>query len=173
MIGDLAELFILFARLSLAAFGGGAAIVPPMEREAVARGWLTHREFVDIFALGQITPGPGMLIATVIGYRAAGPPGAIVAGVAMFLPPSLLTWIVTERWDRLRGSPFVAAVRAGMAPVAVGLLSTGAYALGRTAIDGPATALIAVAVTLALLRFNVSPALLVLLSGAAGWLLFR
>jgi chromate transporter len=173
MIGELWEVFALFARLSLAGFGGGAAIVPPMEQAAVAHGWVTHRQFVDVYALGQMTPGPGMLVATVLGYRAAGPLGALVASVAMFLPPSLLTWVITERWSRLRGSPLVDAVRAGMAPVAVGLIATGAYAIGRTAIDGPVTALIAVAVAVILLRFRVSPALPVLLSGLAGWLLLR
>jgi chromate transporter len=173
MIGDLWELLTLFARLSFAAFGGGVGIVPQMQREVVARGWLTQREFVEVFALGQVTPGPGMLISTVIGYRVAGLAGALVAGVAMFLPSCLLTWVVSERWGRLRHSPVVANIRAGMAPVGLGLIASGAYAIGRTAIDGPATALIALAVTLALLRYRISPAVLVALAGAAGWLLFR
>ena len=173
MSGDLWDLFAVFARLSLAAFGGGVGVLPEMQRQSVAHGWVTAREFVAIYALGTITPGPGMLISMVIGYRAAGPAGAVVAGIAMFLPTSLLTWVVAERWGRLRRSPLVDAVRTGMAPVAIGLLATGAYTLGRTALDGPLTALIAAATVLVLLRSRVSPALIVLASGLAGLLLFR
>ena len=173
MTGELWDLVAVFARLSLAAFGGGVGILPEMERESVDHGWVTRREFVDIFALGNITPGPGMLISVVIGYRAAGLPGALVAGVAMFLPTSLLTWLVAERWGRLRRSALVNAIRDGMAPIAIGLLATGGYTLARTAIDGVPTAAIAAATVVALLRFRASPALIVLSSGPIGWLLFR
>jgi chromate transporter len=173
MIHDLLELVAVFARLSLAAFGGGVGVLPEMERQAVGHGWVTHREFVDVYALGQVTPGPGMLVSVVIGQRAAGVPGAIVAGIAMFLPSSLLTWIVTERWGRLPDSPLVTAIREGMSPVALGLYAGGLYTLARTAIDGPLTAVMALLTIVALLRFGISPAVPVLAGGALGWILFR
>lgn len=168
---DLLNLISVFGRLSLAAFGGGVGILAEMERLVVAHGWVTQREFVDIFALGQITPGPGMLISTVIGYRVAGFTGAFVAGVAMFLPTSLLTWVVADRWGRLKASPLVTAIRGGMAPVGIGLLATGGYILARTAIDGAVPAAIAAATVIALLRFKANPALVVIGSGLIGWLL--
>ena len=170
---ELLEVLSVFAQLSFAAFGGGIGIVPEMKSQAVAHGWVTDREFVDIFALGQITPGPGMLVSVVIGERAAGPLGALVAGLAMFLPTSLITWLVADRWSRLQDSTTIKAVRAGMAPVALGLIASGGYVLARTALDSVQTAAIALIVTVALIRFRANPGLLVLLSGGAGWLLFR
>jgi chromate transporter len=173
MIGTLLDLLLVFAKLSIAAFGGGVGIIPEMERQSIGHGWITHREFLDIFALGQITPGPGMLIAIVIGYKAAGLPGAAVAGTAMFLPSSVLAWVVAERWGRLRDSNLVKAVRGGMGQIAIGLWAAGTYTPATIAIDGALTALLAGLTVLALLRFRVSPAVPVLLGGVLGYLLFR
>jgi chromate transporter len=173
VVDELAALVSVFVRLSLAAFGGAVGVVPQMQREAVARGWVTDRQFVDIFALGQITPGPGILITVVFGERAAGPLGALVAGLSMFLPTSLITWLVAERWSRLGDAVALRAVRAGMAPVALGLIASGGYVIGRTALDSAATYLIALIMTVALVRFRANPGLMVLLAGVAGWLLFR
>lgn len=173
MSHTLLQLIGVFARLSLAAFGGGIGILAEMERQSVGHGWVTHREFLDIFALGNITPGPGMLMVVVIGYRAAGLLGALVAGVAMFLPTSLLTWVIAERWARIRTRPAVAALREAIAAVGVGLMAAGAYTLARIGVDGALTGAIALVVLLLILWRRASPALVMLASGCAGWLLFR
>ena len=67
-MSELAEIALVFLRIGLLAFGGGLAILPEMERQVVVEHrWLTHREFVDSFALGQLTPGPGMLMVMFTG----------------------------------------------------------------------------------------------------------
>lgn len=173
MIDTLLQIIGVFARLSLAAFGGGIPILAEMERQSTGHGWVTHREFLDIFALGQFTPGPGMLMVVVIGYRAAGLLGALAAGLAMFLPTSLLTWVVAERWSRIRTLPAVAALREAIAAVGVGLMAAGTYSLARIGVDGLLTGAIALVVLLLILSRRASPALVMLSSGVAGWLLFR
>lgn len=170
----LLELVAVFGRLSLLAIGGGIAILPEMQRLTVSHyRWVTDQQFRDSYSLGQVTPGPGMLMAVVIGYRAAGIAGALVALAAMFLPTCALTALVGSRWDRLAASPWRISVQRGMAPVTVGLMLAGVATLAQTAISGPASAAIGLCSTLILLRGRVSPALLVLCGGVAGWLFLR
>ena len=105
-MSDLFALAWTFLRLSFLAVGGGIGVVPEMQRQVVEiQGWLTARQFVDGYALSQITPGPGMLVTAFIGYRVHGLLGASVAMAAMFLPTSLLTWIVAHRWERIQAAP--------------------------------------------------------------------
>lgn len=171
---DLLELARVYATLGLLAVGGGIAIVPEMERQIVVeRGWLTHREFLDSFALGQLTPGPGLLMIAFAGYRVAGLPGIAVALAAIFAPTCILTWLLATRWERWRRSPVARAVERGLGPVAVGLLAAGGLSLTRLAVSDVLTAAIAVVGTLVLWRFGLAPAVIVFGGGAVGWLLGR
>lgn len=168
---ELLEMARVYATLSLLAVGGGIAALPAMERQVVVEhGWLTHREFVDSFALGQLTPGPGFLLVALAGYRVAGVLGAAVALVAAFAPTCLLTWLLATRWERWRRSPVARAVERGLGPVAVGLLVSGAIALGRAALTDGLTVSIALAGLLVLWRYRVTPALIVFGGGALSWL---
>jgi chromate transporter len=88
----LATLAWTFLRLSFLCLGGGIGAIPEMQRQVVGiQGWLTARQFVDGYALSQVTPGPAMLVTGFIGYRVSGLPGALAAMAAMFLPTALLT----------------------------------------------------------------------------------
>ena len=87
MIATLLQLAALFSLLSVLAFGGGAGVIPDMQRAAVdMHHWVTAPEFLDMFAISRAAPGPGSLIVLLVGQRAAGPAGAAVAGLAMFAP---------------------------------------------------------------------------------------
>jgi len=164
--GDLAA---VFARVSLLAFGGGLGILPEMERQAVeTHRWVTHREFADAWALSQVTPGPGMLMVLVIGFRAGGLGGALVAGLAMFGPTATLAALVAERWGRLGGRPTVAVLRRTLSPIAVGLLAAGCYTLVRLGVDGLGTALIAVGAMVAAGWGGLSPALVIAAGAVLG-----
>ena len=173
-MNDLIALALVYLKLSVLAFGGGIAVLPEMQREVVERqGWLTEAQFRDSFALGQLTPGPGMLMVITAGYHVAGVPGALVATVAMFLPTSLMTYAAGRSWDRLRHAPWLKALENGLGPVTVGLLLGGAYTLLRSAVDDPITALIAGAATVVLLRWRVSPMLLIACAAVAGIIFLR
>ena len=161
-MSEAGELAAVFARVSLLAFGGGLGILPEMERQAVdAHRWVTHREFADAWALSQVTPGPGMLMVLVIGFRASGLVGALVAGLAMFGPTATLAAVIADRWGRLGGRLIVAVLRTTLAPVALGLLAAGCYTLVRLGVDGPGTALIALGALVAVGWGGLSPALVV------------
>jgi chromate transporter len=134
----LAALLITFAPLSLVSIGGGPSVLAEMHHQAVVvHGWVTQREFADLFAISRAAPGPGALLATLIGWQAAGWQGALLASLAFFLPSSLLVYGAAHIWNRWRASPWHAAVEAGFAPVAAGLVLAGALAILQSASAGP------------------------------------
>lgn len=170
-MSDLAVLTWTFLRLSLLCLGGGLGALPEMQRQVVSvHGWLTAREFVDGYALSQITPGPAMLVTVFVGYRVAGILGAVLGGTAMFLPTSLLTWIVTHRWEQLRGRPWAVAIERALAPLGIGLMAAGVYTVARSALADPLTVALALTAALLLARGWLPPAIVVIAAGAVSWL---
>jgi len=133
--GDtLLALFVQFALLSLLAFGGANAVVPEMHRQAVeVRHWMSDAEFTALFAIAQAAPGPNFMVSTLVGWKAAGLAGALVATLAMCAPSCLLTYWAAKAWDRYREAPWRQALAKGLAPVTVGLVAATAWLLMRAA----------------------------------------
>ena len=133
-MSTLVDLAAVYAQLSLLAFGGANAVIPEIHRQSVAvHHWMTDKDFAALFAIAQSAPGPNFLISTLVGWKAAGIPGALIATAAMCAPSCLLTFSVVKAWDRYRDHPWRAAIGAGIAPVTVGLVFSSAYVLVRAA----------------------------------------
>jgi chromate transporter len=133
-----------FALLSLFAIGGANAAVPEMHRLAVeVKGWMTDRQFADMFALAQVTPGPNVIIVTLIGYHVAGLAGAIITTLAMCGPTCIFAFFVGGIWDRFKHARWRIAIQAGMVPVSIGLIAASALIVARAAVGS----WVAVAVT--------------------------
>ena len=163
---DLLTLAAVFLRLGLLAFGGSTGIVPEMERVVVGeQGWLTRQQFVDSFALGQLTPGPALLMVMVAGYAVAGAAGALVSLVAIFLPSALLTAAVTANWHRLRRSSWLDAFRRAVAAVTLGLVAAGAYSIMRLAVTDLLSAAVGLGAFVLLWRWRLHPELVILAGG--------
>ena len=145
--GDaLAALAGYFALMSLFAIGGANSAVPEMQRIAVeVEGWMTARQFADIFAIAQVTPGPNVIIVALIGYHVAGLLGALVATLAMCGPSCMFAFYVGGVWERFRTAPWRIAIQAGLIPISIGLIAASAFVVASAAVPNPA----AVAVTLA------------------------
>ena len=168
----LLQLAGLFLVLSLLAVGGGNAVVPDMARAAVdTYHWMTAREFVDLFALSRVAPGPGSLIVALIGQRAAGLPGAAVAVLAMFGPTCLLVYGAARAWQHFRDAPWRERVERGLAPVAIGLVFASAIVLMRGTDHGPSALGLTAAASVALAASEVHPLWVLGVGAAAGWLL--
>ena len=90
---------------------------------------MTDQQFSDLFAIAQVTPGPNVIITTLIGYQVAGIAGALVATAAMVGPTCVATYFITRVWDRFRDAPLRIAIQAGLVPVSVGLLAASAWIL--------------------------------------------
>jgi chromate transporter len=165
-LGLLLTIASIFLRIGAVTFGGGYVMVPLIEAEVVHQhGWLTHREFVEAFALGQVTPGPVLITATFIGYRVAGTLGALVATVSIFLPSLVLTIVAGSSLRRFRANRQVQAFLRGVTPAVVGLLVAAAWSVGRAGIHTWVGLALAAASAFVLLRFRVNAFLVIL--GAA------
>lgn len=130
----LIPLFGYFALLSLFAVGGANAAIPEMHRIAVeVMQWMSDRQFADSFAIAQVSPGPNVIIVTLIGYHVAGLAGAAVATAAMCGPTCILAFLVARTWDRFKGARWRIAIQSGLVPVSLGLIAASAFVLARSA----------------------------------------
>jgi chromate transporter len=111
-------------------FGGGFVIIPLMQADAVdAHHWMTHTEFLNAVAFGQITPGPVTHTVAVIGYAADGLPGALMASAIAFAPSFALVLGLAPRFHALRGNASARAFLDGAGPAAVGAILGAAITL--------------------------------------------
>jgi chromate transporter len=125
-------LLTVFIPFSLVSFGGGPSIFAGIQHQAVdVHRWVSAREFVDLFAISRGAPGPGSMLATLIGWKVAGWWGALVATLGLFVPSSLLCYGVAHVWNRHRGKRWHTALERGLAPIGAGLLLAGVIAIVR------------------------------------------
>jgi chromate transporter len=147
----LRELAILYVRLGTTAFGGPAAHVAMMEEEVVRRrGWLTHEQFLDLFGVVNLIPGPNSTqMAIQIGYRLAGWPGLLIGGICFIFPAALLTLVLAWLYVRYGTLPQAAAVLYGVKAVMVAVVVQAIWSLSRTAVKTKLLALIGIFAVLA------------------------
>ncbi len=132
------------------------------------RGCLTEGQLLDAVAVGQLTPGPVFTTATFIGALLAGPAGALVATVGIFLPAFVLVALSGPLVPRLRASPAVGSVLDGVNVASLALMVVVSAQLARAAlVDAPSIALALVSAAL-LVRWKVNSAWLVLAGAALG-----
>lgn len=165
---NLLRIAVLFGTLSLLSIGGGNVTIAEMHRESVSvYGWLSDRQFADLFAISQAAPGPGTLIVALIGWKAAGWAGAAVACISMYGPSSILMYLSIRLWDRFRDSPWRSAVEHGLAPVALGLIFAAGYAVAEAADHGIKAYAISAVTTALFLWTRINP---LVVMGAVGLL---
>ena len=163
---ELIRIAFSFFRTGLGAYGGGFAIVPHLKQVVAREHWITERQFADAVAIGKLTPGPVLLLATFIGYLRQGWLGAVVATIAIFSAPFALVALAGTWLDRIRSRRPVRAALRGLTPAVLGLMAAAVISLGDT-INGEGEIAIAVAVALTLSRFEINPAVMLALGGVA------
>ena len=163
----------VFAYLSLLTVGGGMAAFPELKILTVeVHHWLTFPQLVHFYSVGQMAPGPNMMMIVCIGAWAAGIPGVLVVLIAFFGPTALLAFIIGRLWTRLEKWPWRASIKRGLAPVSIGLLLAGCLTMAKGAVTGVVTVIIAAAVFAVLLRSRINPALLILGGAVIGLFAF-
>ena len=156
----------IFASLSLVSIGGGNTVLPEIHRTAVQREhWMTDQQFADIYAISEAAPGPSSMISSLVGYKAAGLLGAIVAIVSILGPSSLLMYVACLTWERFRTAKWRIAFERGLAPVSLGLLFASGFTVVRSSDHSVAAYVITLVAMVLLVRTKVSP---LLVMGAAG-----
>jgi chromate transporter len=122
----LIQLLIVIAPLSLLAIGGASAIYAPLQHQTVdVYRWVSSREYLELFAIARVTPGPGSMLTTLIGWKVAGFLGALVATLALYVPSSMLCYGVAHAWRRYRGTKWHSAIENGLRPIGAGLMIAG------------------------------------------------
>ena len=172
-MNDILRLFGVFAYLSLLTMGGGMAAFPELKRLTVeVHHWLTFPQLMHLYSVGQMAPGPNMMMVISVGEWVGGLAGALAVTIAFFGPTALLTLYTGRLWTRLESWPWRSSIQKGLAPVSLGLLLAGCFTLAKGAITDPTTGAIAFGVLLTLRRFTINPALLILGSGIIGVIAF-
>jgi len=173
-IGTLGTLALQFAILSLFAVGGANAAIPEMHRLAVdVMGWMNDRQFSDIFAISQLSPGPNVIIVTLVGYQAAGIAGALIATAGMCGPTCVVAYGVGRIWERFKDAPWRTAIQDGLVPVSLGLIAASALIITRAADHGPAAYAVTVAVAAIAFMTRLNPLWVfaaAALLGLVGWI---
>lgn len=156
-------------------FGGGYAMVSALQRELVVRhGWLTPGEFSSGVAVGQVTPGPLMVMVAFMGYKIAGAWGALLGTVALFAPSFVLVLLLARSFDRVRANPRVAAALRGVNAAVVGLLLAATLDLGRASLTAATPTLLALAAFVLILGpFRRQPTWVLVAAGLLGVVLLR
>jgi chromate transporter len=126
---DVTGMFWHFLIVSLLAVGGLSTVIPDIQRYVVEHGWLTARQFGEVYALSQATPGPNVMVLTMIGAVVGGWAGAVAATTALFLPGLVVTFAMIHLQSRNPDTPVLTAIRRGMAPVAIGLTVSTAWVM--------------------------------------------
>ena len=167
----LIHLALTFALLSVLAVGGGTAVLPEMQIILAHQFGIDHTQFVHIYSIGQLAPGPNMLMVLAIGYQIAGLIGAGVVLLSFFLPSSVLCFYVGRIWNRFGESPWRRSIQNALEPISIGLMSSGVYAVAKASVVSGITLMLALVTLYLILRTKINPVLVILGSGGFGALL--
>jgi chromate transporter len=153
---NLVHVGLFFLKVGAFTIGGGLTMIAFIQEQVVGQfGWLTPREFIDGLALGQLTPGPVLMIAAYVGYKLAGLAGAVVAAAAAFLPSFVIMLAILPVLDRVRQMAWMKATMRGMSPAVIGVLAVSLVRLAPAAVPDPLALLILIGTIAAALAFRV------------------
>jgi chromate transporter len=158
-----------FGLMSLFAVGGANAAIPEMHRVAVdVNHWLTDRQFADIYAISQLSPGPNVLIVTLIGYAVAGFGGALAATLAMCVPTAVLAYYVSGLLGRSSHSRWPSIIQTALVPLSIGLMAASALIVAQAADRNWAAAVLTLVVAALAYATRINPLYLLLAGGVLG-----
>lgn len=169
------EIFLSMIKIGAFTFGGGYAMIPLIEKEVVSnKKWLNKEEFMDILVVSQSLPG-AMAINTSIflGYRIAGLLGAIAAMVAVILPSFVIIVLIAAFFMQFRNNYYVNAAFKGITAAVPMLVLVGALSLSKSVPKNVRSLITIVISLIALIIFNISPALVIIISGIYGAIFLR
>ena len=159
-----------FGLMSLFAVGGANAAIPEMHRVAVdVQHWMSDKQFADVFAISQMSPGPNVLIVTLIGYSVAGVAGALAATLAMCGPTAVLAYYVSRFLERSSQSRWPAIIQAALVPVSIGLMGASGLILALTSDRTWAAALITATSAVLAFATRLNPLWMLLAGGCLGF----
>lgn len=159
----------LFATIGAFTFGGGLSMIALVDEQVVGRlHWLTSEEFIAGLALGQLTPGPVLMVAAYVGYKVLGVVGAIAAAAAAFLPSFVLMLAILPVFDRVRNLAWARAIIQGIAPGVIGVMAVALARMAPPAVPDLLAVIVLVATVATLLLWQVAPVKSILAGAVVG-----
>ncbi len=183
------KLFLIFFKIGLFGFGGGYAMLPMIYNDIQTFNLMSAKDFADIVAISQITPGPiAINTATFVGFQMAGLPGSIIATAGVMIPSVILILIISSFFYKFKTSLIVESIMKTIRPVTIGLIFAAGFMLfvtsvlaqnitGNTLFTNPLSlisipALIIFGITAFLLaKFDTNPIILTIAAGLVGALI--
>ena len=164
------SLFLIFLKIGSVLFGSGYVLLAFLRADFVERlGWLTEAQLLDAVAVGQVTPGPVFTTATFIGYLLGGTAGAAAATAGIFLPAFIFVALSGPLVPRIRKSAVAGAVLDGVNLASLALMAVVTWHLGRSSLVDLPTIAMAAAAGIAIMRYRVNSAWVVLAGALLGW----
>jgi chromate transporter len=153
---SLTDIGVFFFKVGALTFGGGLSMVAFIQEQVVNQfHWLTPQEFIDGLAIGQLTPGPILMVAAYVGYKVAGLVGAAFAAAAIFLPAFMMMLALLPMLDRVRTLVWTKAALQGIGPALIGVITVSLVQLAPHALPDPFAIAIFIATVIALLRWRI------------------
>lgn len=170
----LIKLFITFFKIGAFSFGGGYAMLPLLEEEVIRNhGWMTSGEFIDIFAISEMTPGPiAINAATFLGFRVSGVLGAIIATFAVILPSFIVISLIYASIEKFKSSIYVSWIFEGIRPIVIGLIIAAGVTVSKSSFVDLKSILIAISLFYAVTFKKLNPILAIIIGGVLGVMLY-
>jgi chromate transporter len=163
------EIAVFFFKIGAFTFGGGITVLAFVQDQVVNHlQWLTPQEFLDGLALGQFTPGPILMLAAYIGYKANGIGGAVAGATAIFLPSFIVMLSLLPILDRVRSLAWVKAAMKAIGAAVIGVLCVALTQLAPHAMTDAFTGVLFAAAVAAMLCWNAGPLKIILAGAGAG-----
>jgi chromate transporter len=171
---SLKNIFLVFLKIGTFSFGGVYSMLTFFERELVEKHkWLTHDEYIESVAIGQMTPGPPIVNTGIcIGYKLKKIKGALVTTVGQAFTGTVLAILLAIFYIKTRGNVLLVSIMKGVGAAVVGLLLSIVYKMARRTIKDYKTALFALSAFFALAVFKLNPIGLILASGILGLIVY-
>lgn len=170
----LIQLFMTFFKIGAFSFGGGYAMLPLLEEEVIRNhGWMTSSEFIDIFAISEMTPGPiAVNAATFLGFRVSGIIGAITATFAAILPSFIVISIIFASLSKFKNSKYVEWIFEGIRPIVIGLILAAGITVSKSSFVDIKSIIIAIGLFYGVTFKDLNPILAIIIGGVLGVMLY-
>lgn len=169
----LINLYLSFFKIGLFGFGGGYAMISLIQQELTANNWLKFKEFVDIIAIAQMTPGPiAINSATFVGYKTSNITGSLIATLAVITPSFILVLSLAYFFKKIKESDYVNLVMKYLRITVIGLITIAAFSIAQRSTINVKGIILMISVLLLMYKTEIHPIMVILMSGAAGILFF-
>ncbi len=174
MIDILIRIFLAFLKIGAFSYGGGYAIVSFMQKEIIQnKAWLEMKEFIDIIAIAEMTPGPiAVNSSTYVGYKVAGFWGSLLGTVGVLLIPTIMALILSIYINKFKYLKWVKWVLKGVRPAVLGIIAAACLTIGKASFTDYKSVVISVLAFFGVYKFKVNPIIAIAISGGLGLVLY-